>query len=166
MPNIPKLADGKIDFTEWYYSDPQAATAYQIAENNKALTQQYTQQVGQSRFWDKFFSAHRELEPDTALVTEVLNANMTELGTMTDIPAAIERLAELTHAHIAKDMKRRARNAEYGVMRGGPGTDSNAVNVAPDDGDFTMSETIKRRREMRRNAQAGLEANREYGKGT
>src|SRR5262245_50635158 len=98
------------DVAQLLFNDPKAAVAkirQQVGQEIEGrLTQRYTQDQNNIKFWAAFDEAYPDLKGDRDLVELTMNAN---LSTLANIPVedAMEKIAELTRGRISRYTKSR-----------------------------------------------------------
>ena len=115
------------------------------------------QEQGTREFYQTLFRRHSTLRADKGYVDAVLNKHYEGIKDM-PVDEAIDRIAELAQEAIAADERRRYRNREYEVMRGGPGhsgIESDAVPLPPPEGTSSLGSVIRANNERRRAARLG-----------
>ena len=112
------------------------------------------QEQGTREFYQTFFRRYPTLRADKGYVDTVLNQHYEKVKDMS-VDEAIDMIAEMAQEAIKADERRRHRNREYGLMRGGPGLDKDEAPVPPPEGTASLGSVIRANNERRRAARLG-----------
>jgi hypothetical protein len=157
QPAQPTPAADPFDAIDWeteLYADPKGALKKYgnivKAEVTRDLTSKYQQERGQTRFWDDFYKAHKDLKNDHFLVQATLTANLNDLANV-PVAEAMNKLADLTRENIMRYSKKgsgrkaRVEGNDPPQPRPQPREEPTVV---------TLGDILRARREARRKGQA------------
>jgi|1_EtaG_2_1085319.scaffolds.fasta_scaffold01109_4 hypothetical protein len=142
------------NYEEILFTDPNEAlrlhgeaVAKQVTET---LTNQYSTNQAQQRFWDDFYSENGELKEDDHIVRMVLTQHFDVLENMSG-KAARDKLAELTQTEILRLVNKQGGTNQEGnestSLEGGTSEQSGVATVAPTPKTpQTLGQAIKERR--------------------
>jgi len=140
------------DVAQLLFNDPKAAVAKireQVGrEIEGKLTQKYVQDQNTQKFWAAFDDQFPDLKGDRDLTEMILNAN---LSTLANIPVedAMEKIAELTRARIARYTKSRPQGRRPYAEGASPPMPPR--QQAEDEKPPSLSDIVRRRRAAKQN---------------
>lgn len=157
-PTTPEASGlpADADIEDLMFRDP--AKLVQLIEQNVSrkveaqLTSKYREETGRSKFWDKFYSKHNDLEDDRDLVDATLAKHMSDLKDM-PVDRAIERLATLTRTRIAGYVANR-RTVKKAIVESG-GAPAGRTGATPAAAQPVVAQTLSqalRQRALRRSS--------------
>jgi len=136
------------NFEERFYSNPKEALAEVQRKATQDAIQQIKAETEREKMWTDFFDKHPDLDGERKLCEMTLNENWETIGKMTDLPKAMDLLAQKTRAIFQGYIDRSKPRTELPSRRGQAVSAGNSARggVTPnkkEETPLTMSEQIK-----------------------
>lgn len=153
QPKAPELKKDETDWEKLLFENPAEYTRLLKEQTSKEieakLRGEYQRDKSTTAFWERFYTANKDLKQDHDLVEVTLNANLSELANI-PIAEAIEKLADLTRTRILRYAGDGPKGKKARVEGANPPSPPRAP---PEPTEVTsLSDIIKRRKAKRASA--------------